>query len=276
MIEDVANPFYSAISLAVEAVARSRGFMVIAGSCGEDPEREHELVLALLRRRVDALVLVPAAASHDWLADEETPVVFLDRPPVGVEADAVLLDNAGGARAAVEHLLAYGHRRIACVADPEELFTAAERVAGYRAALADAGIEPEPRLVRTAVRDPEHSQALGPSCSRCRRRCRPTALFTGNNRHRSARCGRCAGTSASSRSSGSTTSSWPTCWPCRRPCMRHDSAAPWAVEAAKLAFARLAGRRRCRAARGSCCRPQLVHQRFRRGSRLRDPDRAST
>src|SRR3954469_3785287 len=55
VIEDVANPFYSAISQAVESVARSRGFMVIAGSCGEDPERERELVLALLRRRVDAL-----------------------------------------------------------------------------------------------------------------------------------------------------------------------------------------------------------------------------
>ena len=36
VIEDVANPFYSSISLAVEAVAHSRGFMVIAGSCGED------------------------------------------------------------------------------------------------------------------------------------------------------------------------------------------------------------------------------------------------
>src|SRR6201999_526844 len=119
-----------------------------------------DLVLALRPRRVDALVLGPAAANHDWLATEETPVVFLDRPPVGMEADAVLIDNAGGARSAVEHLIAHGHTRIACVADPEELFTAAGRVAGYRAALADAGIEVDPRLVRTDVRDPEHSQEI--------------------------------------------------------------------------------------------------------------------
>jgi LacI family transcriptional regulator len=183
VIEDVANPFYSLISLAVETVARERGFMVIAGSCGEDPDRERELVLALLRRRVDALVLVPAAASHDWLADEETPVVFLDRPPVGVEADAVLLDNAGGARMAVEHLLAHGHTRIACVADPEDLVTAAERVAGYREALAGAGIEPDPRLVRTGSRDPEHSQAIVAELLALPKTLRPTALFTGNNRH---------------------------------------------------------------------------------------------
>src|SRR6202008_2445709 len=57
VIEDVANPFYSALSQAVETVARSRGFMVIAGSWGEDPERERELVQARLRRRVDAVVL---------------------------------------------------------------------------------------------------------------------------------------------------------------------------------------------------------------------------
>jgi LacI family transcriptional regulator len=182
VIEDVANPFYSAITQAVETAARRRGFMVIAGSCSEDPELERELVQALLRRRVDALVLVPAAASHDWLAAEETPVVFLDRPPVGMEADAVLLDNAGGARTAVEHLLSYGHERIACVADPEELVTASERVAGYRAALAAAGIEPDPRLVRTDSRDPEHSQAIVSELLALPKKVRPTALFTGNNR----------------------------------------------------------------------------------------------
>src|ERR671927_406183 len=77
---------------AVVAAARTRGYMVITGSCEEDPEREHELVLALLRRRVDALLLVPAARvrDHAWLARElggRTPVVFLDRPPYGLAAD---------------------------------------------------------------------------------------------------------------------------------------------------------------------------------------------
>jgi LacI family transcriptional regulator len=183
VIEDVANPFYSAIALAVETVARQRGFMVIAGSCAEDPARERDLVQALLRRRVDALVLVPASHDHGWLAGEDTPIVFLDRPPRGTVADAVLLDNAGGARTAVEHLLAHGHTRIACVADPEELVTASERVAGYRAALAGAGVEPDPRLVRTDVRDPEHSQAIVAELLSLPDEVRPTALFTGNNRH---------------------------------------------------------------------------------------------
>src|SRR4051794_37402083 len=112
VIEDVANPFYSAVAQAVEDAARTRGFLVMTGSCDEDPERERELILALLRRRVDALLLVPAGSERDrgWIAQElgdATPVVFIDRPPTGIDADAVLLDNAGGARAAVEHLLAH-------------------------------------------------------------------------------------------------------------------------------------------------------------------------
>jgi LacI family transcriptional regulator len=92
VIEDVANPFYSAIAQAVESAASARGFMLITASCEEDPGRERELVQALLRRRVDALLLVPASRDHAYLARETadgTPVVFLDRPPAGLDAAGV-------------------------------------------------------------------------------------------------------------------------------------------------------------------------------------------
>src|SRR5215218_8236918 len=97
VIEDVANPFYSAIAQAVESEARERGYMLITASCEEDPEREQQLVQALLRRRVDALLLVPATADHSYLARDQIPIVFLDRPPRNLDADCVLLDNLGGA-----------------------------------------------------------------------------------------------------------------------------------------------------------------------------------
>jgi LacI family transcriptional regulator len=188
IIEDVANPFYSAIAQAVEAIARTRGFMVITGSCEEDPERERELVRMLLRRRVDGLLLVPAARvrDHSWLARElgtATPIVFLDRPPHGMDADTVVLDNRGGARAAVEHLLAQGHRRIAYVADPGELFTAAERLAGYRAAMAAAGVLASEELVRLGTHDAGQAEAVVRELLALPPGRRPTAIFTGNNRH---------------------------------------------------------------------------------------------
>ena len=59
VIEDVANPFYSSIAQAVEDSARERSTLLITASAREDPARERELVTALLRRRVDALLVVP-------------------------------------------------------------------------------------------------------------------------------------------------------------------------------------------------------------------------
>ena len=180
VIEDVANPFYSVIAQAVEAVARERGFLLITTSAGEDAERERELVAALLRRRVDALLIVPAGPDHRYLASS-THAVFLDRPPLGIEADTVLLDDVGGARSAVEHLIAHGHTRIACVADDAHLYTVRERIAGYHDALRAAGIEPDPALLLTGSSDVAAAQEAVARLLALPDR--PTAIFTANNRN---------------------------------------------------------------------------------------------
>jgi LacI family transcriptional regulator len=182
VIEDVANPFYSAIAQAVESAARDRGFLLITASAREDAERERELVTALLRRRVDALLVVPAGSDHRYIASA-AQTVFLDRPPHGIEADTVLIDNLGGARSAVEHLLAHGHTRIACVADEAGLYTARERIAGYRAALRDAGIEEDSALVMTGNRDAAAAQTAVAHLLAMPDKRRPTAIFTANNRN---------------------------------------------------------------------------------------------
>jgi LacI family transcriptional regulator len=182
VIEDVANPFYSAIAQAVEAAARERGYLLITASCEEDPDRERELVGALQRRRVDALLLVPASREHSYLADG-TPVVFLDRPPVGLEADCVLLDNLGGARQAVEHLLARGHERIAMIGDTAELYTAGERLAGYREALEAAGVPVREELIRLGTHDAAQAERVVRELLALPDEQRPTALFAGNNRN---------------------------------------------------------------------------------------------
>jgi LacI family transcriptional regulator len=180
VIEDVANPFYSAIAQAVEAAARDRGFLLITASAREDAERERELVSALLRRRVDALLIVPAGPDHRYLA-ASSRAVFLDRPPLGIEADTVLLDDHGGARSAVEHLIAQGHTRIACVADDSELYTMRQRIAGYREALATAGLAEDPALLQTGNSDVAGAQAAVERLLQMPDK--PTALFTANNRN---------------------------------------------------------------------------------------------
>jgi LacI family transcriptional regulator len=183
IIEDVANPFYSTIARAVEDVARSRGYVVITASSEENAERERELVTTLLSRQVEGLLLVPAARDHAYLRSElalGTGMVFLDRPPGNLDVDAVLIDNAGGARAGAEHLLAQGHRRIGVIGDAPGLFTLEERLTGFRAALAAAGVEPDTALLRLGAHDVAQAERAARELLALPDP--PTALFTANNR----------------------------------------------------------------------------------------------
>ncbi|MDX6504504.1 MAG: LacI family transcriptional regulator [Gaiellaceae bacterium] len=184
VIEDISNPFYSGIMRGVEQVAREHGRLLIAGSSDETPERERELVLALCERRVDGLIIVPASNDHAYLLPEMrlgVHVVFLDRPPVGITADTVLLDNQGGADAATEHLVAQGHRRVAMVGDTPTLFTASERLAGYRRALERHGLPFDEQLVRLGLHDADAAARAASELLALPDP--PTAIFAANNRN---------------------------------------------------------------------------------------------
>ena len=155
VFEDVANPFQAAVLRGLETVARDRGLLTLVGSSDDDAVRERELAEAFASRRVDGLVVLPAGADHAYLrADRDAGVamVFVDRPPVLLEADTVVSDNAGGAAAATEHLIAHGHRRIGFLGDEQRIYTAAERLRGHREALARHGIALDPELVRVELR----------------------------------------------------------------------------------------------------------------------------
>src|SRR4051812_40423249 len=126
VLENVDNPFSSALHRAVENVARQRGVAVLAGSLDEDTERERELVAAFASRRVDGLGIMPARTDHRYLLSERrggTPMVFVDRSPGRLDADVVLSDNREGARAGVAHLISAGHRHIGFLGDLARIAT---------------------------------------------------------------------------------------------------------------------------------------------------------
>ena len=182
VFEDVSNPFFSAVHRGVEDIAREHGTLTFAGSSDEDPERERELVEAFAARSVDGLVIVPCSTDQSYLQRERargTALVFVDRPPRFVDADAVVTDNVGGARAAVAHLAAAGHRRIAFLGDRPEIFTAAERLRGYHVALADAGISRDPELERSGLTGSEVARAAAIELLNAADP--PTAIFAGQN-----------------------------------------------------------------------------------------------
>ncbi len=130
LLPSVSNPFSGEIHRALEDSLAERGIAVFAASLDDDPQREKALVAAFLGRRVDGLVLTPIAKSQAYVIPEHSrdlPMVFIDREPVGIDADAVVTDNAVGAATAAAHLLAHGHRKLAYLGDRTEIQTARER-----------------------------------------------------------------------------------------------------------------------------------------------------
>lgn len=184
LIEDLANPFYAGIAAAAAQYALDRDTLLITASSEEDVDRERKLLLELCARRVDGLLVVPAAdADHVYLRPEierGTPIVFLDRPPRNLRADTVLIDNAAGARTGIEHLVAEGHTRIGVVADWLSISPMAERLGAAEKALEQAGLAYRPDLITSGVHTVRDATAAvtamldGPEP--------PTAVFALNNR----------------------------------------------------------------------------------------------
>jgi LacI family transcriptional regulator len=183
LLEDVSNPFYSGLTRGVEEVARQYGRRVLTASSDEDPVQAKELALEFCARRVDGLLVIPAGREHGYLAAEMragTPVVFIDRPAGDIAADTVLMDNIGGIARAVTHLAQFGHRRIAFLGDAPEIFTAAERLRGFREGCALAQIPFSPEFVAMGPHD--RSSIDGFLDSSLHAADPATALIGGNNR----------------------------------------------------------------------------------------------
>jgi LacI family transcriptional regulator len=181
VLEDVANPFSSALHRAIEDVAVMRGVLVFAGSSDEDENRERELVAAFTSRRVDGLIILPASHDHSYLNLEReagTAIVFVDRPPSFFDADTVLVDNAEGVRRGIRHLAEHGHRRIGYLGDLHTISTAIERHRGYVEEVAAQSLDVD-GLVRLDVHGTEGAEAAVAELFAMAQP--PTALFTGQN-----------------------------------------------------------------------------------------------
>jgi LacI family transcriptional regulator len=182
LLPSVANPFSGEIHRALEDVLAARGIAVFAASLDDDAEREKALVDAFLRRRVDGLVLTPIARSQAYVIPEHSrdlPMVFIDREPVGIDADAVVSDNAAGAAKAAAHLISHGHRKIAYLGDRTDIQTARERRRGFTEELGRAGISTATVPFVEGLHDEESARAAASALLTGDQP--PTAIFSSQN-----------------------------------------------------------------------------------------------
>ena len=147
-------------------------------------ERDHHFTNLLRRDRADGLLVLslpPPAAQLERLARAGVPVVLVD-----VSADgfpSVVTDDVHGGRLATDHLLSLGHRRIAFLGEepvnPFGFASSARREQGYREALADAGVAPDPRYVKHGPHDRTVGQRLAERLLAFKQP--PTAVFAASD-----------------------------------------------------------------------------------------------
>jgi DNA-binding LacI/PurR family transcriptional regulator len=182
IVSDITNPFFAALVRGVEDFAREHGYSVLICNTSEDPDNERLYLDLLSRRRMDGVLLAPVGANHDLinqLVKKGMKIVFVDRFIANINVPAILSKNEEGAYSATSHLLSYGHQKIGIVLGLPHISTTQERLAGYRKALREHGIEPDPRFeIRGESRVSEAREACLQLLSQ---RDRPTAIFATNN-----------------------------------------------------------------------------------------------
>ncbi|HVL60775.1 MAG TPA: LacI family DNA-binding transcriptional regulator, partial [Microbacterium sp.] len=177
------NPFYYKLAAGIERELSAHGFSLVVATTDDTAEGEERVADALLGQRLGALLLIPVADDQSYLEGERhlgTPVIAIDRPARNLVADSIVLENHRGVFDATTRLLERGHRRIGYICNPASVYTQAERLRGYRDALAAYGIRDSSAWER--LEDDLSRPADGLIADLLDRDDAPTAIITGNNR----------------------------------------------------------------------------------------------
>jgi LacI family transcriptional regulator len=152
VIPDLGSQFVSSIIWALEEILRRSGYSAIICNIRDDPDQEQEAVRFILSKRVDGLVNIPMSTDGVHLEpalEKGVPVVLIDQMlnRLNGRANAVLVDNVGGAASAVSQLIDAGHSNIGIILGPHGVFTVHQRLLGYSQALIENAIIPREELI---------------------------------------------------------------------------------------------------------------------------------
>lgn len=151
VINDLINPFFAELAVGIERGLHAAGYIPFMANSAESIERQGEVLRTLPEQRPAGLIVSPARSTpvdaFDGLIAGGVPVVLAMRRLPGARIPTVAPDNRQGARLAVAHLIALGHRRIAFLGGYGEAVATLDRVAGYRGAMAAAGLAVDPELI---------------------------------------------------------------------------------------------------------------------------------
>jgi LacI family transcriptional regulator len=152
VIPDIVNPFFPELARGAEDKASEAGYSIIYCNTDDDLEKEEKYINMLAEKMVDGIVFTHSAKRTNGLSPIDRgniPVILIDRDLESSNVKGkVLVDNLEGAYKAVKHLIDKGYKKIAFITGALTSTTAKDRLAGYRKALEDSGIEYNNNYIR--------------------------------------------------------------------------------------------------------------------------------
>jgi len=184
IVPDLGNRFYAHLMRGAEDYLSSAGYRLIVAESREDWQRQKDYLLLFSARTTDGVILVPSFATDEQIALTSglirgTPMVYVDRSPLQVQLDSVLVDNARATYEATEHLLKLGHQRVGIITEPLNLLNAADRLRGYKRALRAQRISADPKLIWPG--DNREDSGYWGALELFKQTRRPTAVLVCNN-----------------------------------------------------------------------------------------------
>lgn len=143
LVPDNSNPFFAEVARAIEDAGFTEGYNLILCNSDGSESKEAAYIDVLLSKQMDGLLLISSGNRSDSLQAilrAQVPVVVVDRRLDDLPVDQVLVDNEEGGYQAGRYLVQLGHRRLGCITGPSSVSPSAERIVGFRRALAEAGI----------------------------------------------------------------------------------------------------------------------------------------
>ena len=150
IVPDICDPFFSEIIRGIEVTAANHGYLVLIGDCAHQNQQEKTFIDLIITKQIDGMLLLGSRLPFDASIEEQRnlpPMVMANEFAPELELPTVHIDNQTAAFDAVHYLYEQGHKRIGCIAGPEEMPLCHYRLQGYVQALRRCGIMVDPQYI---------------------------------------------------------------------------------------------------------------------------------
>jgi DNA-binding LacI/PurR family transcriptional regulator len=182
VVGDISNMFFARLIKGSEHAAVNEGYNILVCNTDDNIEREHKSIELLYSKNVSGMIL--AASSYDFadkiVSSRQIPYVYVDNlPKTRIPCDSITIDNFAASVELTEHLISYGHRRIAIIAGDQGVSTGVDRLEGWRQTMSLHGLEIIDSLIESGNFTMEFGYTAAQRIMALRER--PTAIFAANN-----------------------------------------------------------------------------------------------